>query len=115
MQPIQGRGRGKGRVDRRGRGQDGEGGHGTPEPTLPTSILPYTYPSPDSFIRPQIYISPSIPPHTYISLPSPVSPKQASMAIDITLPSHLLSSPTLPPIDETMVNLVSELGAFPFR
>ena len=46
MQPI--RGRGRGRVDRRGRGrdygrglgQDGEGGHGTLEPTLPTSIPP---------------------------------------------------------------------------
>ena len=41
MHPIQGRGRG--RVDRRGRGRgygrDGEGGHGTPEPTLPTSIV----------------------------------------------------------------------------
>ena len=42
MQPI----RGRGRVDRRGRsrddgrvhGRDGEGGRGTPEPTLPTSI-----------------------------------------------------------------------------
>ena len=36
MQPI--RGRGRGRVDQRGHGRDGEGGRGTPEPTLPTSI-----------------------------------------------------------------------------
>ena len=37
------------------------------------------------------------------------------MAVDITLSSHPLSSPTLPPIDETMVDLVSELGALPAR
>ena len=56
MQPIQGRGRG--RVNRRGRdgnggrghGRDGEGGRGTPEPTLPTSIPPHNYPSLDIFI-----------------------------------------------------------------
>ena len=33
------------------------------------------------------------------------------MAVDITLSSHPLSSPTLPLIDETMVDLVSKLGA----
>ena len=33
------------------------------------------------------------------------------MALDITLSSHILSSPTLPLIDETMVALVLELGA----
>ena len=49
MQPI--RGRGRGRVDQRDRGRDGgrghgrdsEGGRGTPEPTLPTSIPPLPY------------------------------------------------------------------------
>ena len=46
MQPIRGRGRGKRRVDHRGRGQDGEGGRGTPEPTLPTSIPPIFTPHP---------------------------------------------------------------------
>ena len=75
MQAI--RGRGGGRVDRRGRdrdggqgrsrygwrcyGQHGEGGRGTPDPTLSpllpspifapdTSIRPHTFPSPDTFI-----------------------------------------------------------------
>ena len=42
MQPV--RGRGRGRVDRRGHGRDGgrdgEGDRGTPEPTLPTLIPP---------------------------------------------------------------------------
>ena len=33
------------------------------------------------------------------------------MAVDITLSAHLLSSLTLPPIDETMVDLVSKFGA----
>ena len=37
------------------------------------------------------------------------------MAVNITLSSHLLSSPTLPPIGETMVNLLSELSALPAR
>ena len=32
------------------------------------------------------------------------------MAVDITLSAHPLSSLTLPPIDETMVDLVSEFG-----
>ena len=133
MQPI--RGRERGRVDRRGRGQDGgrsrgqdgEGGHCTPEPTLPTSIppilthhpdtsiLPQTYPSPDTFRPPPTYTSPSIPPHTYTSLPSPVYSEPASIAVDITLSSHPLSSPTLPPIVETMVDLVSEFGALVAR
>ena len=44
MQPIQGRGRG--RVDRRGHGRDGEGGRGTHEPTLSTSIPPPPPPPP---------------------------------------------------------------------
>ena len=89
-----------------------------------------TYQAPDTFIPPQTYTSPSIPQQTYtpiktsaphvipllspISLPSLVSQEPASMAVDITLSSLTLSSLTLPPIDEideTMVNLVSELGA----
>ena len=52
IQPIQGKGRGRGRVDRRGRSQDGGQGHGpdgesgrdTPKPTLPTSIPPIVTP-----------------------------------------------------------------------
>ena len=74
-------------------------------PSLDTSILPHTYPSLDTFI----------PPHIYTSLPSLVSRELASMAIDITLSFHPLSSPTLPPTNETMVDLVSELGAHPTR
>ena len=104
MQPIQGRGRG--RFDRRGHGRDGEGGRGTPEPTLSTSIPPRTYPSPKIFIPPQTYTSPSTPPNTYTSLSYPVSPKPTSIVVDITLSSHLLSSPTLPPIGDTIVDLV---------
>ena len=70
-----------------------------------------TYTLPDIFIPPQTYTSSSIPPHTYTSLPSLVSPEPASMGLDMTLSSHPLSSPTLSPIDETMVDLVLELGA----
>ena len=95
MQPIRGRGRGRGRVDRRGcgrdgggHGRDGEGSHGAPEPTLPTSIPPHTYPSPEIFIPPHTDTSPSIPLHTYTSLPYPVLPEPASIAIDITFSSH---------------------------
>ena len=123
MQPIRGRGRGKGRVDRRGRGRDGgrghgldgEGGRGTPEPTLPTSIPHHTYLSPKIFILLQTYTSPSIPLNTYTSLPYPVLPEPASIAVDITLSSHPLSSPIVPPIRDTIVDLVSELGALPAR
>ena len=49
MQPIPGRERGKvnwrgrGRDGGRGHSQDDEGGRGTPEPTLPTSIPPHTH------------------------------------------------------------------------
>ena len=139
-----GRGRGRRRVDHRGRGQDGEGGRGTPEPTLPTSIPPpppppppHTYPSPEIFIPshidtspsipPHTYTSPSIPPHTYTShsippdtytsLPYPLSPelKPTSITVDITFSSHPLSSPTLPPIGNTILDLVSELGSLPTR
>ena len=73
MQPVRGRGRGRGRVDRRGRGRDGgpchgpdsDSGLGTLELTLPISIHSHTYPSPEMFIPPHTYTSPSIPPHTY--------------------------------------------------
>ena len=61
------------------------------------------------------HTEPFIPSHTYTSLPSLVSPKLASMAVDITLSSHHLSSPILSPIDETMVDLVLEFCALPAR
>ena len=77
---------------------------------MPTSIPPHTYPSPKIFIPPQTYALPSIPLDTYTSLPYPVSPEPASITIDITL-----SSLTLPPIGDTIVDLVSELCAFPTR
>ena len=86
-----------------------------PYPPSPPPILPQTYPSPDTFIPLPTYTSPYIPPNTYTSLPSLVSPEPTSMVVDITSSSHPLSSPTLPPIDETMVDLVSELGALPIR
>ena len=80
-------------------------------PSPDTSILPHAYTSLYIFIPPQTYTSPSISPHTYTSLLSLVSPDPASMGVDMTLSSHPLSSPTLPPINETMVDLVSKLGA----
>ena len=66
MRPIQGRGRGRGRVDRRccgrdggpGNGPDGDNGIGTLEPPLPTLIPYHTYPSPEMFIPPHTYTSP---------------------------------------------------------
>ena len=109
MQPIRGRGRvdqrGRGRDGGRGHGRDGEGCCGTPELTLPTSIPPHTYPSPEIFIPLQTYTSPSIPPNTYTSLPYPVLSEPTSIVVDITLPSHPLSSSTLPPIGDTIVTL----------
>ena len=121
MQPIRGRGkwkvnrRGHGHDGRRGHGRDGEGGRGTPEPTLPTSIPPHTYPSPDIFIPPQTYTAPSIPSDTYTSLLYLVLLESAFIAIYITLSSYPLSSPTLPPIGDTIIDLVSEFGALPAR
>ena len=118
-QPIRGRGRvdqrGRGRDGGRGHGRDGEGCCGTPELTLPTSIPPHTYPSPEIFIPLQTYTSPSIPPNTYTSLPYPMLSEPTSIVVDITLPSHPLSSSTLPPIGDTIVDLVLELGALPAR
>ena len=133
MQPIRGRGRRRerGGVDRRGRAQDGGSGHGpdsdsglgTLEPTLPTLIPSYTYPSPEMFIPPHTCTSPSIPthidtspslpphytspsilPHTYTSILYPVSTEPASIAVDITLSSHPLPSHTLPPMDDTILD-----------
>ena len=139
MQPVRGRGRGtgKGGVDRRGRARDGGSGHGpdsdsglgTLEPTLPTSIPSYTYPSLKLFIPPHTctspsilthidtspslhphYTSPSILPHTYTSVPYPVSTELVSIAVDISLSSHHLPSHTLPPIDDTIVDLLPKWG-----
>ena len=145
MQPIRGRGRerGRGGVDRQGHARDGGPGHGpnsdnglsTLEPTLPTSIPSHTYPSPDMFIPPHTYTSPSIPPHidtspsippysytspsilphTDTSVPYPVSPEPASIVVDITLSSHPLPSHTLPPMDDTILDLLPEWGRLPAR
>ena len=144
MQPIRGRGRGRerGGADCRGRAQDGGSGHGpdsdnglgTLEPTLPTSIPSYTYPSPKMFIPPHTctspsklthidtspslpphYTSPSILPHTYTSVPYPVSTEPASIAVDITLSSHPLPSHTLPPMDDAILDLLPEWGRLPAR
>ena len=108
MQPIQGRGkgRGRGRVDRRGHGRDGGPGHGpdsdsglgTLEPTLPTSIPSHTYPSPEMFIPQHTNTSPSIPPHIDTS---PSLPPHT-----YTLPSILLdtyTSPSIPPHTYTSI------------
>ena len=87
-----------------------------PYPHTLTHHLPYpphTYTSPS--IPPHTYTSPSIPLDTYTSLPYPVSLEPASIAVDITFSSPPLSSPTLPPIDDTILYLVSELGPLPAR
>ena len=147
MQPIRGRGRGRGRerggVDRQGHARDGGSGHGpdsdsglgTLEPTLPTLIPSYTYPSLEMFIPPDACTSPSIPthidtspslpphtytspsilPHTYTSVPYPVSTEPVSIAVDITLSSHPLPSHTLPPMDDTFLDLLPEWGRLPAR
>ena len=126
-------------------GPDSDSGLGTLEPTLPTSIPSHTYPSLEMFIPPHTYTSPSIPPHTdtspsipphtyrspsipphtytslsipphtYTSVPYLVSPEPASIAVDITLSSHPLSSHTLPHIDDTILDLLPELGPLPAR
>ena len=128
MQSI--RGKGKGRVDRRGHGRDGEGGCGTPEPTLPTSMplpphqyLPITryfhtspyLPITRYFYTPtNLHITFRTPTHLHIFTIFGVA-RASFMAVNMTLSSHHLSSPTLPPIDETMIDLVSKLGALPTR
>ena len=145
MQPIRGRGRGRGirGVDRRGRARDGglrhgpdsDNGIGTFEPSFPTSIPSHTYPSPEMFIPPHTCTSPSIPPHidtspslpphtytspsilphTYTYVPYPVSPEPASIPVDITLMSHPLPSHTLPPLDDTIFDLLPKWGRLPAR
>ena len=142
MQPVRGRGRGRGGVDRRGRARDGGTGHcpdsesglGTPEPTMPTSIPSYSYDSPEPFIPPHTYTSPSIPTHidasptppahyaspsilplTYMYVPYPVSTELPSIALDIPLSSQHLPSHTLHPTDDTIVDLLPEWGRLPGR
>ena len=142
---VEGEGEGEreGRVDRQGRARDGGSGHGpdsdnglgTLEPTLPTSIPSYSYPSPEMFIPPDTCTSPSIPTHidtspslpphtytspsilpdTYTSVPYPVSKEPVSIAVDITLSSHPLPSHTLPPMDDTFLDLLPEWGRLPAR
>ena len=87
------------------------------------SLPPHTYTSPS--IPPHIdtspsqpphtYTSPSIPPYTYTSVPYPVSPELASIPVDITLSSHPLPSHTLPPMDDTILDLLPEWGRLPAR
>ena len=67
------------------------------------------------FLYPHTDTSPSILLDTYTSLPYPVSLEPASIAVDITFSSHPLSSPALPPIGDTILNFVSELGPLPAR
>ena len=76
-----------------------------PPPPLPPLLTHYLI-----FLYPQTYTSPSIPPDTYTSLPYPMLSEPASIAVNITL-----SSLTLPPICETIVDLVLELGELPTR
>ena len=73
MQPI--RGRGRGRVDRRGCGLDSgrghsrdvEGGRGTPEPTLPTSITPQCLPITRNLYTPtDLHITFHTPRHLHV-------------------------------------------------
>ena len=110
-----------------------------------TSIPSHTYPSLDMFIPPHTYTSPSIPPHidtspsipphidtspsippysytspsilpqTDTSVPYSVSPEPVSIGVDITLSSHPLPSHTLPPMDDTILDLLPEWGRLPAR
>ena len=97
----------------RGHGRDGEGGHGTPESTLPTSITPPPPPPPPPKLthHPRFLYLHKLthhlpyPPNTYTSLPYPVLPEPTSIAVNISLSSHPLSSPTLPPIGDISLTL----------
>ena len=102
---------------------------------MPTLIPSYTYPSPEMFIPPNTCTSPSIPthidtspslpphtytspsilPHTYTSISYPVSKELASVAVDITFSSHPLPCHTLPPMDDTIIDLLLEWGRLPAR
>ena len=64
---------------------------------------------------PYSYTSPSILPHTYTSVPYPVSTEPASIIVDIPLSSHPLPSHTLPPMDDTILDLLLEWGRLPAR
>ena len=87
------------------------------------SLPPHNYTSPS--IPPHIDTSPSLPPHNYTSpsilpytytyVPYPVSPEPASIPVDITLMSHPLPSHTLPPLDDTILDLLPEWGRLPAR
>ena len=118
-----------------GHGANSDSGIGTLELTLPTSRPSHTYTSPEMFIPPHTctspsipahidishalpphtYTSPSIPPHTYTYVPYPVSLELASIPVDITLSSHPLPSHTLPPMDDTILDLLPEWGRLPAR
>ena len=85
-------------------------------------IPPHTYTSPS--IPTHIDTSPSLPPHytspfillhTYTSVPYPVLTEPASIAVDIPLSSHPLPSHTLPPMDDTIVDLLPEWGRLSAR
>ena len=103
--------------------------HTSISPSLPPhtytspSLPPHTYTSPSipphintsPSLPPHTYTSPSILPHTYTSLPYPVSPEPASIPVDITLSSHPLPSHTLPPMDDTILDLIPEWGRLPAR
>ena len=88
-------------------------------PFLPT----HTYTSPSiplhidtsPSLPPHTYTSPSLPPHTYTTVPYPVSPEPTSIPVDITLMSHPLPSHTLPPMDDTILDLLLEWGRLPAR
>ena len=101
---------------------------------MPTTIPSYTYPSPEMFIPshtctspsipthidtspslPLHYTSPSILPHTYKFVPYPMSTEPASIAVDIPLLSHPLPSHTLPPMDDTILDLLPEWGRLQAR
>ena len=137
--------RGRARDGGPGHGADNDIGISTLGPTIPTSIPSHTYPLPEMFIPPHTSTSPSLPPHTYtspsipphidtspslpphtdtspsilphtyMSVPYSVSPEPASILVDITLLSHPLPSHTLPPMDDTILNLLPEWGRLPAR
>ena len=137
MQPI--RGRWRGRVDQRGRGRDGGRGHGrdgegsrrTPEPTLPTSIPPPPPPPPqyipitrDFYIPTDLHITFHNPRHLHITFHTPrhlhiftiFGVARASLhsgRYHLIIPPFII--PTLPPIGDTILDLVSELGTLPAR
>ena len=103
--------------------------HTCTSPSIPAhidispSLPPHTYTSPSipphidtsPSLPPHTYTSPSILPHTYTPVPYPVSLEPASIPVDITLSSHPLPSHTLPPMDDTILDLLPEWGRLPAR